>query len=542
MNFCVGSIKTNFINHSVLIVVYNTSKYKGQPMSNITYYYVDYQKNPVTQQLISLFTYNYLVHPIIFNKTHKVALLHTPIDEFPLKQLNWIRLNEFITQIEELQENSCMIDVWQILQGISFSGHNSCDLIVVAPLDQDCEWQKYHNKFEIIMKQIKKVNITVIDTAIEVNSKVRDFNIAAWGKYGKVITLNEGIQSLTKWGLQVSKYKKPVDVYGYRIDIFEMFDFSVGVYPFTKKNSLTDYITTKTVSTNFEPVTYKYKYETNDKDNDDGVIKNFGLDDSITIVKGYKYGSSIITDLPSEAFEQEVERCFSITGFVEGTVPPWYLRNDSLIVVPGKVADEKDIMIFNELWSSMVRKKVYATVRFVKRKGTNVKHGVLFPKCFVDRETTVIEHGVFIFVETVFKDDEKLIGVPNLMKIEPKYDFDSILDEMDLDKNEKLLAHDVNVIRMNEDLNLFSKLLRDDGRNPFYQTTTSKILNESNPLVSIERLIYLSSYILTEKNRETGGDPRDSLIDIAKREGIPSVVIEKWLDTAKTGVFKPVIS
>ncbi|TID28277.1 hypothetical protein CANINC_002590 [Pichia inconspicua] len=506
-------------------------------MSNVTYYYVDYQNDPITQQLVSLFTYNYLIHPIIFNKAHKVALLHTPIGEFPLKQLNWIRLNEFITEVEELNESSFMQDTWQLLQNISFSGHTSCDLVIVASLDQDCEWEKYHSKFETIMKQIKKVNITVIDTADDTNLTVRNFNIAAWTKYGKVITLNEGIQSLTKWGLQVSKYKKPVDVYGYRMDIFELFDFAVGVYPFTKKNMLGDYIVTKTVSTNFEPISYKYKYEINGGDDDNN--NNDDDDSNLTIVKGYKYGSSVITDIPSEAFEQQVERCFSITGFVEGAVPPWYLKNDSLIVCPGKTADEKDIMIFNELWSSMVRKRVYATVRFVKRKGTNVKHGVLYPKCFVDRETTVIEHGVFIFVETVFKDDEKLVSVPNLMKIKPKYDFDSILDDMNLDKDEKLIPHDVNVIRMNEDTNLFSKLLQKEGQNPFYKTTTSKILNESNPLVSIERLIYLSSYILTEKNRETGGSPDDLLVDIAKREGFPTIVIDKWLNTAKSGIFKP---
>lgn len=237
-------------------------------MSNVTYYYVDYQNDPITQQLVSLFTYNYLIHPIIFNKAHKVALLHTPIGEFPLKQLNWNRLNEFITEVEELNESSFMQDTWQLLQNISFSGHTSCDLVIVASLDQDCEWEKYHNKFETIMKQIKKVNITVIDTADDTNLTVRNFNIAAWTKYGKVITLNEGIQSLTKWGLQVSKYKKPVDVYGYRMDIFELFDFAVGVYPFTKKNMLGDYIVTKTVSTNFEPISYKYKYEINGGDDD----------------------------------------------------------------------------------------------------------------------------------------------------------------------------------------------------------------------------------------------------------------------------------
>lgn len=496
-------------------------------MSTATYFYVNKADDANTQQLVSLFTYNYLVHPISFNKSNKFGLLYNPIEDFFLKPLDWKALNDFITEIENIKDGDLMADVWQILQNISFASkrYASFNCLIITSLNKETRWATYINRLEDILKQINNINITLIDTTSDTSSPIHNLNLTEWSKYAKVITLTEAIQCLTKWGLQVSKIKKPVEVYGYRMDIMEMFDFSVSVYPYAKKNLIGDYISTKTVSTDMDSVSYKYEYE------EEG-----------TFVEGFKFGSSILTDLPSTVFVQEIEKCLSITGFIEGSVPPWYLKNDPLVVWPGKNADEKDIVIFNELWSSMVRKKVYATVRYVKRKGMDVKHGVLFPKCFINKETTTIDNGAFIFVETIFKDEEKLVSVPNLMKIKPKYDFDSILEDMNLDKNEKLLPLDFNIITMNEDKDMFSKIQEKYGRNPFYKTTTSKLLRQSNPLISIERLIYLSSYILAEKNREMEGNSHDTLAEMAKREGIPTAVIEKWLNTAKYHVFRPKLS
>lgn len=493
-------------------------------MSTSTYFYVDYSPDPQTQQFISLFTYNYLVHPTIFNRSNKTILLHTPLKELFLKPLDWEDINTYTAEIDDLQIGDFMSDIWNVLQGISFTGskytNNNC--IFLTSLQNTIDWDKYLLKFDNIFRQINNINITIIDTSTDLTSETRESNISRWNKFGKVITLTESIQSLTKWGLQVSKLKKPVEVYGYKIDIMEMFDFTVSVYPYTKKNLPGDYITVKTVSTDMVPVSYKYEYE------EEG-----------TIVDGFKYGRSIITDLPSSVFVQEIEKCFSITGFVRGNVPPWYLKNESVVVWPSKKADEKDIVVFNELWSSMVRQKVYATVRFVKRQGADVKHGVLFPKCYVNKDSVGVDNGVFIFVETVFKDYEKLVSVPNLMNIEPKYDFDSIIDDMNLDTNEKLLPLDYNIVTMNEDTDMFANINPKQGQTGFYKTVTNRLLQESNPIVSIERLIYLSSYLLVEKNRESGGGITDTLADISKREGIPAVVVEKWLKTAKTGVFKP---
>lgn len=559
--------------------------------------------------MVSFFVYNYLISPIVFNKSNKVSLIRHPqaATDVDNRALSWSDIVRFVASLERPPDGDTdlMHAVTDILQSVSFGVNKlkSCDIIIVSAFDSDYDWELYGSKIKALVEAHDNLNLIFVDSyaaatsddSAEPRDKYHDANIKYINnsvvnanmnnEQNFTYTLGDAISALTKFSLFTPKFKKPVEIYSYKLQLLGIPDLELDIsaYPFVKRSTLTDYVTSTSIDTKTQQrirEKYVYYYEEEGKEKE-----NFGekeakeIQNPEFIIEGYKFGTSnfLLTDLPANVFSMNSIKSMIIASFVpKSTVPPWYLHQDSLIVLPssknvknGSHTINKDMAIYSELWYAMVRLNVVAMVRYVKRNGTDVKYGILYPQGFVDEQSEmsgIIDFGCFIFVETIFKDDEKLVNLPDLLnwkikdpKLETK--MDALVDSFCLDKDDAdsdaddLPTVESCVVSMNDIPNndifygLREEILEESGLSSDQQgdphllvkTVTSAIRKYNHPLMSIERLVYLISFfILQQHMQEDGGGDSVSLYSMYEKHGIPMQVIEKWLDTAKTGgVFRP---
>lgn len=562
------------------------------------------QDEPSVQK-ITVFVYNYLINPINFNKSNKVALLSHPVDldnTIP-KSLEWCTLTKYISSLlnnKHSTDTDLFESVDKIFQSLIYTANKlkSCDIIIISDFNNNYNWGKNGEKLQTYLKSYSNINLVCIDcfssdTDTELHDENIDFlnnsilSINENNENNFLYTIPEVITSLTKQSLITPKFKKPVEIYSYKLKILDIPDleFNISAYPFVKRSSLTDYITSKSIDPKTQTkINEKYIYQYEDiKDDKTGEKELKEINNPELIIDGYKFGTSnfLITDLPNDILQLNSEKSMIITGFFpKNKIPPWYLKQDSLIILPysknikkdGTSLVEKDTFMFTELLYSMIRTKVFATVRFVKKNGNDVKYGVLFPQGYVDKLTEMrgsMDFGCFIFVETIFKDDEKLVNLPNYlnMKIkDPKLqdEMDDLIDSYCIDKmdvdddNDEIpretLAVSMNEIPMNDMFyNLRQSILeqQDEETKDKENQTTNKILSDTvlmdirkynHPLMDFERLIYLCSYFILQQHLLSNGDPEMSLYSMYEKQGLPMQVINKWLDVAKEGqLFRPVM-
>lgn len=578
---------------------------------------------------ISFFVYNYLINPVVFNRSNKVSLIKYPqsVTDVDHKPLDWYRVTEFISTLKKSTEigNDGVVDlmsvVTDILQSLSFGAKKlkSCDILVVSAFDSKYDWDVYESKMKHVIESNDNINLIIIDTMVNpsengnhfknleiINNSIISANMNNVQNF--VYTLQDAIASHTKVSYLTPKFRKPVEIYSYKLQILGLSDleFNVSAYPFVKRSSMADYMTsTKIDAKHHEKLKYKYVsyYEeySNDKNKPDEK-ETKEINNPSFIIEGYKFGTSsfLVTDLPNDVFNLNSLKSMTITSFVPvSSIAPWYLNPDSLVIFPSskdvknnKEAGrlDKDLAMYSELWYSMVRLKVAGTVRYVKKNGADVKYGLLYPQGFVDsyaESTGAVDFGCFIFVQTIFKDDEKLVNLPDLFKMkmkDPKMEaeIDDLVDSFCIDKGEPRI--EARTVSMNNTpindvfYNLREDILETDEideeeeeeeyddanaggdveektseqktgntenepnikkNDILTNTLTHAIRKYNNPLMSIERLIYLLSYFVATKHLEKGGDDSVSLYDMYEEQGIPDGIIKKWLDTAEQGVFRP---
>lgn len=573
--------------------------------------------NESALSLVSFFVYNYLINPIVFNKSNKVSLIRHPqaVTDADNRALAWNDIVRFVAALETphggdpANQTDLMKAVTDVLQSVSFGlGRlKSCDVLVVSAFDFDYDWELFGNKIKTLVETHDNLNLifvdsyaasTSADSLAEARDKYHDANIRYINKtvvnanmnneQNFTYTLGDAISALTKFSLFTPKFKKPVEIYSYKLQLLGIPDLELDIsaYPFVKRSSLTDYVASTSIDVRTqqrikEKYVYYYEEEGTEKENF-GEKEAKEIQNPEFIIEGYKFGTSnfLLTDLPANVFSMNSIKSMTIASFVpKSTVPPWYLHQDSLIVLPssknaknGSHTINKDMAIYSELWYAMVRLNVVAMVRYVKRNGTDVRYGILYPQGFVDEQSEVsgvIDFGCFIFVETIFRDDEKLVNLPDLVnrKIsDPKLEseMDALVDSFcldtddvddDVDQPDDLPTVESCVVSMNDIPNndmfygLREEILEESGLTSDQQgdthllakTVTTAIRKYNHPLMSIERLVYLISFfILQQHMQEAGGGDPTSLYSMYEKHGIPMQVIEKWLDTAKTGgVFRP---
>jgi hypothetical protein len=579
-----------------------------------TYILVDNVEDESIISKISVFVYNYLINPISYNKSNKVALFTHPIDvnNIPIaKPLDWITLTKYIASFKNLKNvpnHDLLKSIKQILQSLILTANKlkTCDIIIISQFNDNYNWEKYSDKLKTVLKSYDNINLICID-CFDGSSSLHDDNIEILNSSILVInenneksftyTISEAINSLTKQSFFTPKFKKPVEIYSYSLQILGIPDleFNISAYPFVKRNTLTDYLTTKSIDLkNHTKIHEKYVYYYEDiKDDKSGEKELKEINNSEFIIDGYKFGTSkfLITDLPQNMMQLDSIKSMIITGFFpRNTIPPWYLKQDSLIILPysknikNTTLVEKDTYMFSELWYSMIRQKVFATIRFVKKNGNDIKYGILYPQGYVDRQTEKsgqIDFGCFIFVETIYQDDEKLVNLPNLLnwkikdeKLQSK--MDDLVESFCIDKDDdddnnnnnnnnndndntnktdeppiESLVVSMNEIPVNDMFyNLRESILNAEKQQNPDEFENSKILSETtlmdirkynSPLMDIERLIYLCSYFILQQHLLDGGNPETPLFEMFEQQGMPMQVIKKWLDTAKDHhIFRPI--
>lgn len=553
-----------------------------------TYILVDDSHDAEVDSSVACFVFSYCITPINFNRSNKTALLKFPyIDPQPnLEPLNWATLSTFIrditkkSRVDKPHPNGAdlIASISDFLQSLQIRGINkqkSCDVIVISPFRESYNWNKYKPKIIGVLQAYQNLNLICIDSSAGTPSKYHDDNMRIL--QDEIINANEynerslycsiidALLVVTKSEMLTPKFKKPVEIYSYNLSILGLPDleFLVSAYPFVKKNTMADYVTLKRLNKESKlPVTNtsKYYYTKFDESKDEPVETEITSPEFV--FEGYKFGTSnfLLTDLPPGIFQAETVKSMIITSFFpKETLPPWYLKNDTLIIFPFKTKAKKDDIIldrdtamFSELWQAMAKKGVCANVRFVKKAGADVKYGVLFPQGYKDYKTTHIDFGCFIFVETIFQDDEKLVSLPNLTKIEVEEklqsEMDDMLDDINLDKDEsdELFPFDSMVVEMNQvTMNDMFYYLRDtvteyeDLNERDFDRVTKKLRKTNNPLLSFERLIYLISAYTVYHHFSEGGHPSTPLYDMFSNGDIPTQFIDVWNENAKEGSFIP---
>lgn len=594
-----------------------TSKRCGRMSFKTTYFLVDNthhleSKDKLSVSIVSFFTYNYLISGSVFNKSNKVALLNYPWLDFnnvSPKALEWKDLALFMDTISKTEPppGSCRADLVEsltdLLQSVCFSGPSSktTDIIVVSAFEGKYSWATCQSKMQSVLKSYDKINLICVDSSTstscthEENLEILNRSILGSNSNNEknfLYTIQDAVAALTKTRLLAPKFKKPVEIYSHTLQILGLagLELNISAYPFVKKSSLHDYLPTKSIDSKLhtsikeKSIFYYEEREGNKQGSDeDASIKLKEITDPEFITDGYKFGTSsfLLTDLPSDFLKMDTVKSMVITSFFpKDTVPPWYLKQDSLIVLPysknytRRSEDhllEKDFTMFSELWYSMVRRKVFANVRFVKRNGQEAKYGILYPQGYVDKESEesgAVDFGCFIFVETIYKDDEKLVNLPNLEKVEvgdPELEakIDGLVRSYNIDddnsSDEEATAGgdnpsiDACVVSMNEDpandlfYNLRDEITQESEGEPshrriFSDSMTAKIAKFNNPLMSIERLVYLISYFILQQHLKAGGDPSTPLYTMCETYGMPVEVIRKWTDAAnEEKVFYPTI-
>lgn len=569
-----------------------------------------HSSNESTLSLISFFVYNYLINPIVFTKSNRVSLIRHPQStlEVQHKPLDWYQITNFLSALENTSistSKDLTASILDILQTIVFNNLKSkskstTDVIIISPLNINYDWNSTGDKIKYIIQSNDKINLIFIDSFLQSQSSNHDENINYINntilnsninnEQNFMYSLSDAISALTKSSLFTPKFKKPVEIYSYKLQILGLSDLELNIsaYPFVKKNSMSDYIsTTKIDSQTHSKIKDKYIYYYENKNTNNS--RSFESDDINEIknpefiIEGYKFGTSnfLITDLSPKILNLNSIKSMVITAFVpKHTIPPWYLKQDSLIILPSSKnvkqkseTIDKDMAIYSELWYSMVRLNVVAMVRYVKKNGMDIKYGLLYPQGFIDEQAEysgIIDFGCFIFVETVFKDDEKLVNLPNLLKMEIsdekiQTEMDNLVDSFcldhddndddddDIDNKIEACAISMNNIPANDIFyGLREEILTASGLSPnqapgkhlLSNTITSKINKYNSPLMSIDRLIYLTSYFIIQQHLQE--NPTDnnhqnfSLYELYEKYGIPLDIIEKWLDNAKEDrLFRP---
>ena len=570
---------------------------------------------------VALFAYNYLINPINFNKSTKVSLVKFPpgseSTDLETSNLDWQRLTRFITDIlkvtkeEELDSNVELMEVlYRTLQTASSYAKKAkeCNVVLISAFRDSYNWDSFFSKIASILKHFQNVNLICIDTfdssheVHDMNTEIMNTSILGVNESNErnmLYTLEEAKNTLTSASTLVPKFKKPVEIYSYTLGILGIPDleFNISAFPFTKKTGLHDYLTTKMIDTETQqPISQKYKWfyhtsNSSDSTEHEHTDTNQGEDTSEVeiknpnlIVDGYKFGTTnlLIADLPADEITIDSIKAMTITGFFpKNSVPPWYLKNDSLIILPySKTAKKRDkdgladkhFTMYSELWYSMVRQKVFAMVRFVKKNGQDVKYGILYPQGYADKNSEKnkeIDLGVFLFVETIFRDDEKLANLPNLLNWKVKdpaieKEMDDLVDQFCLDENEseskdeekEELAVEAHVVSMNDsEMNdIFYKLRQEIEREEVGQTQegglpkgilegtpTWRIRQYNSPLLAFERLIYLSSYFALLHQIKEKGDITIPLYQMYEKH-MPAYVFEAWLKKAEGGnIFRPAL-
>ncbi|KAG0684419.1 WD40 repeat-like protein [Pichia californica] len=566
-----------------------------------SYHSIEEDVNTLTD--ISRFVYEYLINPIVFNKSNKVSLLKYPqsINDIDNKPLDWYTITSFMSKLDYFNPDDSIIDLLSILtdilQSISFTATKlkNCDLILISAFDSNYNWDYFGIKIKNILNNFNNINLIIIDT-MSLNSKniyhnknienlisiINDNennqdNNYNYNNNSYYYKLNEAKLALEKFEFLIPNFKKPTEIYSFTLQILGIPDleFNISAYPFTKKTGLSDYIKTTTINVNnFEKIKNKYQFYYDER-NKNGEIEQKEIQNYSFITEAYNFGTSnlLITDLPNNIFNLNSIKSMIITSFVpETSIAPWYLKQDSLIILPSnkkfkinKGLMDKDYAIFCELWKSMLRLRVIGTVRYVKKNGSDIKYGLLYPQGYIDKEIEKsgnINFGCFIFIETIFKDDEKLVNLPDLlkMKIDSKLeiDIDNMVDSFRLDKDDDPIddnddIKDINacVVSMNEIPNndIFyqirqylqnTQINNDNEINPTILTNRiSNILQKyNNPLMLIERLIYVISYIVLKNHLSQSGDDDDQELPLYKmyqEQGFPDKVVELWIKNAKEG-------
>lgn len=550
------------------------------------------EKNESIISKVSFFVYNYLINPIIFNKSNRISLINYPqtILDIEHKPLDWFTLTKFMYDLNKFENKVQSIDllsiITDILQSISPTAKKlkKCDIIIISAFNSNYDWENYENKIKYTLKTFDNINLILIDS-FDFNQKdnyIHQNNIEILSSsivnsnmnniQSCTYTLQDAIDSLTKFPFLVPKFKKPVEIYNFKLELLGISDleFNISAYPFAKKTSFTDYISSTSIdSENHEKIKDKYQFYYEEENKDNGEIEIKEIQNPTFLINSYKFGTSnlLITDLPKNIFNLNSMKSMIITSFVpKSSIPPWYLKQDSLIIFPSsKIIKnqsnliEKDFSLYSELWYSMVRLDVVGLVRFVKKNGMDIKYGLIFPEGFIDANSEItgnVDFGCFIFIETIFKDDEKLVNLPNLLKMEVdskiENEIDNLVDSFLIDDNEKPEI-DSCIVSMNNILNndIFYNLREnlieqeqdesnDNNSNLLSNTITNSIRKFNNPLMSIERLIYLMSYFVLKNHLEKDGNFHMTLYDMYEEQGIPDEVIKKWLDIAsQSGVFTP---
>lgn len=596
----LSTVSIHMSTRSIYLIVDNTSLIR--------------RKGDSALSLVSFFVYNYLINPIVFNKSSKVSLIKVPEGGLDVdhKPLTWEGLTQFVASLDGPDKPSTddnpqdLIQIiTDILQSVSYgvSKVKSCDVIVVSPFDTQYDWKKHGSKIKSVLELHDNINLIFVDSYATPSTglgdgKIHDENISfinntivnsnMKNEQNFTYTLTDAISALTKFSLFTPKFKRPVEIYSYKLQILGIPDleFDISAYPFVKRSTMTDYVTSTSIDKKShqrikEKYVYYYEEESKEKENF-GEKEIREIQNPEFIIEGYKFGTSnfLLTDLPTDVFNLNSLKSMTITSFVpKSTIPPWYLHQDSLIVLPssrsvknGSKTINKDMSIYSELWYAMVRLNVVAMVRYVKRNGTDVKYGILYPQGFVDEQseiTGVIDFGCFMFVETIFKDDEKLVNLPDLLNLkikDPKLekDMDALVDSFCLDKEDDSKSDDGDgddlptiestVVSMNGVPNndifygLREEILEEAGLSLEEQTDspllaktiTAKLRKYNNPLMSVSKLIYLISYFIFEQHVQEDGSEPASLYSMYNKHGIPMQVIERWLDMAKKdGIFRP---
>lgn len=575
--------------------------------SRSTYFIVDIiPEDSENDVIVSQITYNYLINPIVNAKSNKISLIKyenktsTPLS-INHKVLDWSCILNFISQIRKPSTSYDPDYLFDLIANLltllidSSNKNKQFDIIIISKnLGDYSKLEKRCSFISDILKQYPFINLVYIDSFDNFNDdnllKIHDSNISLiksiFNDDENLNVLNVTPNSrnffyniseinLNKFSNCIPKLKKPVEIYSGSLQLlnFENLSFNISAYTFVKKNSFSDYLSFTSIDKNSESkLNYSYDYTYFDPKNDEE--KKFDNNNSYPdnkLFDCYKFGSSNLFLTSSNFYKnQNTNKSLKIASFVPlNTIPPWYLKEDSLIIFPSKKLIDKDNAMFAELWYSMKRLKTAAIVRLIKRSGSDIKYGVLIPQNYIDDYTEIsgqIDFGCFILIETIFKDDEKLVNLPNLYNIKIENDIqneiDTLIDDFSIDNEENDSIYESNSVSMNNvimnDMFFYirsnlTKVPEKGNNKVLANTITMALRNHKNPLLSYERLIYLITFLMLlshlnhskdaineikHDDENTEEEITQSLYQIYKQEGFPKEIVDRWLQSAN-GVFFP---
>lgn len=231
------------------------------------------------------------------------------------------------------------------------------------------------------------------------------------------------------------------------------------------------------------------------------------------IQKGYRYGTSIIPTTPAlqRQLEMPTYSGIDILYFAhKKSIPPWYYRGESILLIPNKEAASKDLVALSTIAQSMLYNKTVAIARVVQRPNRPVTIAALLPRILVTQNTKFKDqkrsldddddkrYYALTMVKLFFKDDEK---IPMLSKLTPDPSkekdeevypskemcktMDAFVDSLDLDKLNGVTHTDEQGF---VELNYFDSLpvpwykgIQEQSVPPTFDAVTRKMLSLNSP-------------------------------------------------------------